>query len=88
MEFEWDEHNRAHIARHKVRPEEAEQVVLNDPLDVEVQLQNGEERIVQIGETRRGRILVVVTTWRREKTRVVTAFSANKQLKELYARSR
>lgn len=88
MEFEWDEHNRAHIARHKVRPEEAEQVVLNDPLDVEVQLQNGEERIVQIGETRRGRILVVVTTWRREKTRVVTAFSANKQLRELYARSR
>ncbi len=34
MEFDWDEANVGHVARHGVLPEEAEQVVLNDPVDL------------------------------------------------------
>jgi uncharacterized protein len=74
----------SHIAEHDVSPEEAEQVVLNDPVDLEVQIRNGEERTVQIGETNSGRVLVVVTTWRDGSVRVITAFPANKKLRTLY----
>jgi len=87
MEFSWDDANRSHIAEHSVSPEEAEQVVLNEPLDLEIQIRGGEERTLQVGETDVGRILVVVTTWRGQKVRVVTAFPANKKLRELYAQN-
>jgi len=34
IEFDWDEANIAHLARHTVTPEEAEQVMLSDPVDL------------------------------------------------------
>ncbi len=82
--FLWDENNRNHIAKHGVTPEEAEQTVNDDPIDITVNLRNREERIVQIGETDADRVLLVVTTWRDEKVRVVTAYPAGKKLRELY----
>jgi uncharacterized DUF497 family protein len=82
--FDWDEANRKHVAEHGVKPSEAEEVIANNPLDLEVQLRNGEERVLQIGETNALRILVVVTTWRGSRIRVVTAFSATPQLRDLY----
>ncbi len=71
--FDWDESNIAHIARHGVEPQEAEEVVSNDPIDLAVTIRNGEERTEQVGETSAGRILQVVTTFRNSKIRVVTA---------------
>ena len=68
-----------------VTPSEAEEVIANDPLDLELQLTNGEERMLQLGETRALRILVVVTTWRGSRIRVVTAFPAPPQLRKFYA---
>jgi uncharacterized DUF497 family protein len=56
--FDWDRANIEHIAKHGVTPAEAEQVVLNDPVDLTLQLRDGEERTPQIGETNAGRILV------------------------------
>jgi hypothetical protein len=82
--FSWDEANRSHIAEHGVSPEEAEQLVLNDPVDLEVQIRSGEERTLQVGETNSGRVLVVVTTWRVGRIRVITAFPANKKLRAFY----
>ena len=38
IEFDWDEANVSHVARHKVSPEEAEQVILNDPVDLRVEI--------------------------------------------------
>ena len=35
--FDWDEANIEHIARHNVMPEEAEQVLGHDPLELEPQ---------------------------------------------------
>jgi len=31
LNFAWDQGNLAHIAKHKVTPDEAEEVVLGDP---------------------------------------------------------
>ncbi len=86
--FQWDENNRNHIAKHGITPEEAEQIVKNDPFDITVNLRNGEERTVQLGETDAGRVLLVITTWRNEKVRVVTAYPAGKKLRELYSRQK
>jgi uncharacterized DUF497 family protein len=85
--FEWDEANIEHIARHAVTPQEAEEVVLGEPLDIELQIAEGsdeEERLVQIGTTAKGRILQLLTTWRKGKARVISAWDAPKQLKLYY----
>jgi uncharacterized DUF497 family protein len=65
--FDWDKGNLEHIAEHGVTRAEAEEAVDNDPLDLEVQMVAGEERILQVGPTRAGRMLMVATTWREEK---------------------
>ncbi len=83
--FEWDEENRSHIVRHGVTPEEAEQVLLNDPIDGGTQDHEGEERFVEIGTTDKARILVVITTQRGELTRVVTAYPASPAFRQFYA---
>jgi uncharacterized DUF497 family protein len=82
--FDWDEANIAHIAEHNVTPAEAEQVVSNNPLDLDYAVVFGEARIRQVGETSRGRILAVITTERGELTRVVTAYDASRFLKLAY----
>ena len=61
MDFDWDDANRSHIAQHGIKPDEAEQVISNRPVDTKVQFRGGEERYLQVGETDAGRILVVVT---------------------------
>jgi len=88
MDFDWNEANRSHIAEHGISPDEAEQVVRNEPIDVTLQNRAGEERIVQVGETDQQRILVVVATWRGEKVRVVTAFPANARMRRWYLRQK
>jgi hypothetical protein len=50
--FDWDEANLAHIARHKVTPEEVEQVFANDPMDLSAEVVNGEERYTSVGPYR------------------------------------
>jgi len=84
MEFDWDDANREHIAEHGVSPLEAEEVVEHDPIDLGRQDEDGEERYLELGETRRGRILLVVTTMRGRKIRVVTAYDAPKRWRNYY----
>jgi uncharacterized DUF497 family protein len=83
--FIWDAPNTAHIARHKISREEAEQVIQNDPLDLDRQFHNGEERFVQLGETLAGRLLFVVVTERNDQLRVVTAFQADRKSRKFYS---
>ena len=47
-----------------------------------------EERFAEAGATAKGRILVVVTTWRGLKIRVVTAYDAPKEIEAAYLTSR
>lgn len=86
--FDWDEANSLHIARHGVAPEDAEHVLVNDPLDLDPEYVNGEWRFPSIGLTHPGRWLVVVSTVRRGKTRVVACFDSPKNLIALYLREK
>ena len=88
VEFDWDEANVGHVARHSVLPEEAEQVILNSPVDLGVEIVEGEERFLSLGATAQGRILLVVTTWREDRVRVVTAFEPIKRLIQFYYQER
>lgn len=83
--FLWDKENTSHIARHHVSKDEAEQVIQNDPLDLERQIRNGEQRLLHLGETNAGRVLFVVVTLRDKMLRVVTAFPANRRARKFYA---
>lgn len=74
VEFDWDEVNVGHVGRHSVLPDEAEQVILNDPVDLGIEIVEGEDRYLDLGATVKGRILLVVTTSRKDRIRVVTAF--------------
>jgi hypothetical protein len=87
-EFDWDDANIEHLARHHITPEEAEQVILGCPLDLGMQTIEGEERFLNLGSTQRGRILLVVTTWRQGRVRVVTAFEPIKRLVQFYYQER
>ena len=62
IEFDCDEANVAHVGRHSVLPDEAEQVMLG--------------------------VLLVVTTWREDRIRVVTAFKPIKRLITFYHQER
>ncbi len=55
IEFDWDEANVGHLARHSVRPEEAEQVILNNPVDLGMEIVEREERDLNLGATLQGR---------------------------------
>jgi uncharacterized DUF497 family protein len=80
IEFEWDESNCGHIAGHQVEPQEAEEVILNNPVDLERQNRNGEDRILQLGESNAGRVLVVISTFSGSKIRVISAWAAKERL--------
>jgi uncharacterized protein len=82
--FDWGEANISHIAEHDVVPEEAEEVILGNPLDLGFDLVNGEERWSYLGETNEGRLLHVLITLRLERIRVVTAFEPSKRLRARY----
>jgi len=83
LDFDWDDGNRRHIALHDVAPWEAEEVLFGYALDMELQTagEDGEERLLQLGQTAAGRILQIVTTWRDGKVRVISAWDAPQQLK-------
>ena len=86
--FDWDSANIGHIAEHDVVPEEAEEVILGDPLGIGLEVVDGEERSSHVGETNEGRILWMVITFRGERMRVVTAFEPDKQWKIFYFEQR
>jgi uncharacterized DUF497 family protein len=85
--FIWDDWNTRHIARHNILPHEAEEVIDGDPFDLEVQIVNGEERVLSIGETKAGRVLMVVAAWVEEQQaiRVVTVFEPSAAQRKEYA---
>jgi uncharacterized DUF497 family protein len=86
LQYDWDSANIDHIARHNVTPAEAEQVVANEPQDLDFAIIGEEERWTAIGHTNNLRILVVAWTIRYSAIRVVTAWDAPKALQTAYLR--
>jgi uncharacterized DUF497 family protein len=88
IEFEWDEENREHIGRHGLRVEDVEFVLQHRTLDLGLQDWQEEERFSEVGMTASGRVIEVVTTWRGNKVRIVTAYDATKRKRILFSRDR
>ena len=84
MAFDWDDANIQHIARHRVTPEEAEQVFENSPMLVSAHEHSGEDRLLCFGRTNRGRFLTVVYTERNDSIRVVTAYRMTRAQQRMY----
>jgi len=82
--FDWDEFNIAHIALHNVTPREVDEVLENAPFRISEETRKGEERLVRLGETNAGRVLLIVTTQRGELTRPITAYE-KRELRKFYA---
>lgn len=84
--FEWDGRNAGHISRHKVAPEEAEEVFADDAA---IFLRSRSGRYIALGQTEAGRYLTVV--YERKSggaIRVVTAFDMDEKDKRRYRRER
>ena len=77
IEFDWDDENKKHLDAHKVAPAEFEQLLNNDPIDLDFELIENEERYRSVGLTNAGRLLSVVWTIRTGKVRAITAFPAS-----------
>ena len=77
VDFDWDDENRKHLDAHKVAPAEFEQLLSNNPLDLNFELIDGEERYRSVGITNGGRLLSVAWTIRKGKVRAITAFPAS-----------
>lgn len=85
VRFEWDEWNVEHIARHGVKPDEAEEVLWNGPL-----IRQGRSGTrVALGQTEAGRLLAVVFAVRSgHAVYVVTARDMDHKERRLYRRER
>ena len=83
VEFGWDFENIRHIARHGVTPEEAEEALSGPTLEIPTE-DDTAERLSEIGMTKNGRILLIVTTLRDQRLRIVTAFEPNVRIKKYY----
>jgi uncharacterized DUF497 family protein len=82
--FEWDRNNLRKVRAHEIKREEAEQVLLNDPIPINDQDVDGELRFVYYGETNAGRLLAVIATERGDNLRVVTAYDLNARQRRTY----
>jgi hypothetical protein len=87
--FEWDEgHAHKNWERHRVSPEEAEDVFFNEPLVVRSDIQHSgrEKRYYALGQTGGGRFLFVAFTIRRSLVRVISVRDMNRREKDAYAK--
>ena len=86
--FDWDEVNIQHIARHEVKPGELEQLFANDPIDIDFEVVDGEDRWTSIGHTNALRFLLVVWTMRRGAIRIITARLASQLYRDAYLKAK
>jgi uncharacterized DUF497 family protein len=75
VSYEWDPAKaRANFAKHGVRFADAATVLEDDlALTIRDPLSEDEERWITLGRDGRGRLLVVVYTWRGENVRLISA---------------
>lgn len=87
--FAWDEGNaHKNWERHRVTPEEAEDVFFNEPLVVrsDVRHSKREKRYYALGQTSAGRRLFVAFTIRRSLFRVIAVRDMNRREMDAYAK--
>ena len=85
MRFDWDAANVGHLwDRHQLRPETVEAAMLNHPRRYAVQIVGDERRVLYVGETQGGELLLIVTTQRKRKIRVATAHPASRKQRRFF----
>lgn len=72
--FDWDRNNLRKIRAHRIGREEVEQALTNDPVFIQDQDAEDENRFLYYGESDSGRLLAVVVTPRGAAIRVVTSY--------------
>jgi len=82
--FDWDKHNLRKIKSHRIKAEEVERALSNDPIPIYEQDVDGEMRCVYYSETDAGRLLAIVLVERGGKIRVVTAYDLDAGQKKDY----
>lgn len=82
--FDWDAENIRHLRRHRVTPKDFEELVTGDPLYIEYQPADREERYKVLGATKAGRVLTAVFTLREGRVRAITAYAAGRTYQKLY----
>jgi hypothetical protein len=87
MKYEWDENKAVkNLAKHGVSFAEAK-TIFDDPLYVDfydLDHSEDEERYLIVGESNRGRLLIVSYTERRESIRIISAREVTKSEREAY----
>lgn len=86
MSIEWDpEKARLNVQKHGIRFADAEGVLFDpNAISVEDERAEGEQRFVALGMDSRGRLLVVVYTYRGETVRSISARTATKKERGAY----
>ena len=87
MRFEWDENKAAsNLSKHGVSFEEAK-TVFDDPLYVDFydpEHSDEEQRYLIVGESNRGRLLIVSYTERGDSIRLISARAVTRSEREVY----
>jgi len=84
-EFEWDEDNIEHIARHRVTPEDVEEVAFDD--EPYIRKIKRSEINEMLGQTAAGRYLKIVYVIKgKHRARVITARDMNDWERKYYRR--
>lgn len=90
MDFEWDEGKAAlNIKKHQVAFEEAA-TVFADPLSMTVPDSDHsieEDRLITMGTSNRGRVLIVSSTDREDRVRIVSARKATRHERKIYEKA-
>ena len=87
--FEWDEANtHKNWERHRVSPEDAEDIFFNEPLVVRSDIRHSrrEKRYYALGQTGGGRYLFVAFTIRRSLVRIISVRDMNRRERDAYAK--
>lgn len=85
-EFDWDDNNVQYIIRHRVAPEEVEEVAFDDDPLIR---RGGKGTRYMLGYTIAGRYLFTVYRLRGKGTaRIITAMDMDKRTKRLYRKGR
>jgi uncharacterized DUF497 family protein len=79
IRFDWDKANAGHVALHGVKPKEAEQALENDPVDLDYEVVEAEDRWTSIGHTDRLRVLKLVWTLRGDSVRITALDASNNE---------
>ena len=85
-DFDWDEQNERHLAKHGISRSDAEDVLSGNYILLEYQVEGNEQRWVAVGMTRTGRIVEIVFAVRGEAMRPITGWEAAKEIADLYVK--